>query len=305
MKDTLRVIKPFAAVTLVYLLLVLFLPANKASMHEYHLSAMQYHVLIFLIVLPIVVVWFSAFYGYAQIKAYADKISDTEEGKGFTQLARGFKWLAWGFPIPAILKIIMNSIVNDHVGFKGADIIIDSYVTLLVSLIAFTIISNGARGLTNTKQFFISQRTIRWLVACFVAIGVTYCFLTFRQLDIHHLTSTNNPFYLPSWLMVSSITIPFLYTWFIGILAAYEIIMYGRRSSGILYRRPTRTLALGVALIIVGSIALQYVTSVVPRSAHFSLNGMLLTTYVIRFIAGIGYFILVVAANRLRKIEEV
>jgi hypothetical protein len=298
-------IKNFVIVVILYLLLIIVLPANRAAMHEYHLSPLQYHILLFVIVLPIIGVWFAAFFGYSQLKRYADAIHRTKHDKDFDQLSRGFRWLVWGFPIPSIVSLILNSIVNSHQGFKAADTILVSYLTLIISVVGFSIISSGSRGLIDHGKLQISSMAIKILVLIFVIIGTLYCFLTFRQLNLKDASSTNNPFYLPVWLLITTVTIPYLYAWFAGLFAAYEIALFGKHADGVLYQKPLRILAIGVMLVIAGSISLQYVTSVEPRTLHLSLNALLITTYSIRFVAAAGYLLLAFGAIRLRKIEEV
>jgi hypothetical protein len=298
-------IKSYFILVGLYLLLIIFLPANKIARAEYHLSILQYHILLVIVVLPLIAIWFTAFYGYAQLLRYAQSITISRESKGFAELARGCRWLAWGFPIPSIISIVLNAILNNHPGFKGADVIIDNYIALLIPLVAFSILSSGSRLLSHRALLQISARALKLIVIIFVVIGVLFCYLTFRQVNLRDTTSTDNPFYLPIWLMVITLTIPYLYAWFTGLLAAYEISAYARHSAGILYRRPLALLTIGIILVIAGSITLQYFTSVEHRSLHLSLDGQLVATDGIRFIAGIGYILIAFGASRLRKIEEV
>src|SRR5438045_4052873 len=100
----------YGVLAFIYLALSLLLPANHATTDAYHLSSLQYHVLIFLVVLPVTAIWFVAFYGYWKIKEYASLIQDESEGPAFTYIADGLMWLAWGLPIPALISLVVNAI---------------------------------------------------------------------------------------------------------------------------------------------------------------------------------------------------
>jgi hypothetical protein len=105
--------------------------------------------------------------------------------------------------------------------------------------------------------------------------------------------------------MVVSVIIPYLYAWFVGLLAAYEIMLFSRHSKGVLYRQSLSLLALGLVVIIASSIALQYMNSIQPRVGHLMLSYHLIITSIFRIIGGGGFVLLAVGANRLKKIEEV
>jgi hypothetical protein len=305
MKQLSSTMRSFVVLAFIFLGLTLSLPANKVAMRKYNLTPSHYHLILFLVELPLTLIWFAAFYGYGQLNRYATSVEKSKEGQSFRLLAHGCRWLAWGLAVPAIISLILNSIANAHPGFFASAVIIESYIALLVPVGAFMLLSNGSRLLSKHARLRISTSALKVIFGAFVILGVLYCYLTFRQLDLHNTTSTANPFYLPTWLMVLTITIPYLFAWFIGLLAAYEIGLVGKKAQGILYRQSLRVFAIGITLVIASSITLQYVTSIEPRTLHLSLNSTLVTNYIIRFVAGVGYLAIARGANRLRKFEEV
>jgi hypothetical protein len=139
----------------------------------------------------------------------------------------------------------------------------------------------------------------------FVVGGVLYCYLTFRRFDPSSLGSTNNPYALPIWLMLLTVIIPYLYAWFVGLLAAYEITTYTKQVRGVLYKQALHLLVIGLLAVIIGSITLQYVSSVAPAAGHLTLNYRLLLITLFRVVDGIGFVLIAIGALRLRKIEEV
>lgn len=297
--------KAYISLISLFFILIIILPANKLSMLSYHLTPGIYHILLILIMLPMIAIWFAAFYGYGQIKKYSLVIKDTAEGVDFNRIARGSKWLAWGYPISAITSLVLDAIANQHPGFKGADEIISNYLTLFITLVAFSIFSKASGGLTERLKLRISASRLRVIVILFVSAGVAYCFLIFRQMTLYDTSSTKNLFHMPSWLVITSLIIPYLYVWFSGLLTAYEIYLYGRYTHGVLYRQAIGRLAVGISLVISSLICLEYITTIQPQPFHLVLSALLVITYIFRFIFGLGFGLIAIAAIRLLKIEEV
>lgn len=293
----------YAILAILYLVLSLAISPNHATLALYHLSNKQYRILIFLILLPLLAIWWAAFYGYAKTKEYASLIEDTPEGPPFHYIANGMMWLAWGLPIPALISLAVTSIANNHPGFTSASIIISNYASLLVPLIALHILSTGSRNLLELAHLRITSRNTKMLVLLFVLLGAVYCYYVFNNL--HGRTSASNPYGLDSWLVLLTIVVPYLYAWFVGLLAAYEIRLVSRHSQGVLYRRGLQLLSLGLGVTVASSIALQYLHSVLPRDSHLSLGYTLLLIYALLAIIGVGYVLLAAGAQRLKKIEEV
>lgn len=300
-----RAMQRYAILAIVYVLLILVLPANSQAMHNYHLSALEYRILYFAIAIPSLLVWFAAFFGYAKLQEYADSIKRSPEAGAFEQLARGCMWLAWSLPIPALVGIVLNTVADHWSAFHAAAIIIINYTALAFPLIAFSIISMASRQLIKQAKVQLSVTNARGIMLFFVIGGVSYCYLTFRRFDPASLSSAHNPYYLPIWLMLLTVIIPYLYAWFIGLLATYEITSYSKQIRGVLYKQALHLLVGGLVAVIIGSILLQYVSSVEPTAGHLTLNYRLLLITVFRIVDGIGFVLIATGASRLKKIEEV
>ncbi len=288
-----------------YVILIFALPANSQVTRQYHLSGLEYHVLLFAVVLPSLAVWFTAFYSYSKLYQYARSIPKAPEGSDFKRLADGCTWLAWSLPAPAIISLLLFAVANTHQGFRGTAIIVVNYVSLLMPLIGFSLIGGAARSLVGRAKVHFKPSSIRAVVLFFVTVGVLYCYLSFRHLDLGSLGTTHNPYHLPVWLAVLTIIIPYLYAWFVGLLAAYEITVYSKQVRGLLYRQPLQMLVGGLVMVVVSSIVLEYINAVEPRVGHLVLNLKLLLTLAFRIAGGLGFALIAVGARRLKKIEEV
>ncbi len=298
-------LKAYGILAVSYLFLLLILPANKIAKQQYNLSEVGYHVLLFIVVLPLFLIWFGAFYSYARLRQYSESITNSPEGQDFSKLAKGFTWLAWGAVLTSIVSLILNSIANDHPGFHGTALIIANYLTLAVPLIGYHFLAFGARGLTTRAKVVSNGLSAKIWVGFFALIAVVYFWLTVQHVNLDSFTSTDNAYYLPAWLLIVSVVIPYLYTWFIGFRAAHDMYLYSKYVDGLLYKKAMRSLAFGFVAVIDSSIAVQYLRSAVPRTGRLSLNVVLLLINIIYIFMATGYIFISIGARRLRKIEEI
>lgn len=290
---------------IIYVVLIFILPASNATMRAYHLSAFDYRTTLLGLSLPLMAAWMVAFVSYAKLREYVHLLHGTPEADWFDKLATGIIWLAWSLPLPAIAALLLNSLANQWSGFYPAAIILTNYFNLLLPLIAFSIIGLASRGLISDAKLKLSLVSSRIIVLLFLAAGVFYCYLTFRRLDLSSVGSTRNPYFLPVWLIVLTIIIPYLYTWFVGLLATYEITLFSRNAAGVLYRQALRLLAIGLVIIIASSIALQYMTGIHPRVGHLVFGYEMTLSSIFHLLSGLGFALLAIGAARLKKIEEV
>ncbi len=300
-----HIVQQYMLVAALYVGLIFLLPPNLQMLHVYHMTAIEYRVILFAIALPSLGVWLAAFIGYSRLQQYAAYIYKTPEGIHFERLARGCLWLAWSLPVTIITPLVLNAATSRWPHFHPTAVILTNYLNLLIPLVAFSAIANASRGLLTKAHVKFSVTHTRFIVFAFIAFGVLYCFLTFQRFDLSSLSSSHNPYFLPIWLMVVTITIPYLYAWFIGILAVYEITLFSKHVQGVLYRQAVRLVVGGLLAVILSSIALQYVSSIVPRSGYLVLDYQVVVTALCRIVGGAGFILLAIGASRLRKIEEV
>lgn len=269
------------------------------------MSSLEYKMLLFTVAVPRLAIWFVGFLGYAKLQEYAKSIQKTPDAEGFSRLAMGCAWLVWSLPIRAVVAICTSTIANSHPGFQSASIVINNYTGLALSLVAFIMIGSASRYLFERAKISLTSTSMRTMMLLFVAGGVLYCYLIFRQFHSVGLGSSNNPFHLPIWLMVLTIIVPYLYAWFVGILAIYEMTIYSRQVRGVLYRQALQLMVGGLIATVIGSIALQYASSVQVLDNQLLLNAHLFLDLLFRIITGVGFVLIAIGAMRLKKIEEV
>ena len=302
---TTRALQRASFLALIYIALIFLLPPSQAAMRAYHLSTLEYRAILFSVTLPSLVAWLAAFIGYSKLRQYVSSIRETPEGAYFDKLATGCAWLAWSLPLPAIVSLLLSAIANKWPAFYPSSIIASNYLNLFLPLIAFSIIGTASRGLVSQAKLRFSLASVRIIMLLFLAAGVLYCYLTFRQFDLTSLGSTHNPYFLPIWLMVLSVIVPYLYAWFVGLLAAYEITLFSKHIKGVLYRQALGLLAAGLITIIASFIALQYLNGIQPRVGYLLINYQLVLSSIFRIIGAGGFVMLTIGAARLKKIEDV
>ncbi|HET7320611.1 MAG TPA: hypothetical protein VFI84_03465, partial [Candidatus Saccharimonadales bacterium] len=199
-----RTLLYYGILAVLYLILSLVLPTNHSAETSYHLSSIEYHVILFFIIFPFILIWLVAFYGYSTIKAYASVIEETPEGTPMAHISNSIMWLAWGLPIPALIGLILGSIANGHPSFYGASVILTNYANLVIPVIAFHILSTGTRLWAEKEHIRISIGGTKLLVFLFVIIGSLYCYQIFHNV----IGTPNDPYYLPHWLLLATIVIP-------------------------------------------------------------------------------------------------
>lgn len=290
----------FVILFIVTAVLALLIPPNAVTLHTLSINSTVYRTLILALLLPVGVVWGLAFYSYGQLEAYADAVEDTPEGVPSRKLALGIKVLAWGLILPTILSTLLNLIELNTPNFTPARAIINHYAAVLVPVIAFTIIADAAQGFTGIVRTHRAQSVIRVLMFIFIVLGIF-----FIHAVVHNQTISDNPYYLPFYPLVLTIVAPYLYAWVMGLLAMYDLLLYARKVKGVLYRTGLHNLIGGLTAVILGSILSQYITAATTQKATFSIGAILLIVYVLLLVEGIGYLLVALGAQRLRKIEEV
>jgi hypothetical protein len=265
------------------------------------LESLQYRIVRLAVSIPGMLAWLAAFVGYGMLRQYNAAIKHTPESPHFERLTKGVGWLAWSVPVSVIVALVLRSLADTN----ALAIVIINYVSLLLPLVAFSLIGAATRGLIGVSKLNLNLSNARLIVLVFLMLGVTYCWFTFRQFSPSSPGSTDNPYFLPAWLVVLTVIVPYLYAWFTGLLAAYEIALYSKQMSGVLYRQALRLLAGGLIIVIGGLIGLQYLSAVQLLAGHLILDYRVLLVWLFRLTTVAGFIMLAAGAARLKRIEEV
>jgi hypothetical protein len=112
-------------------------------------------------------------------------------------------------------------------------------------------------------------------------------------------------YYLSTPLLITTLVIPYLFTWFVALLSAYEFGLYARFAKGLLYRHALHQFSYGLVLVIAGSVANQFVDNTFGEKVGRSLGLLLLVGYAILATTAVGLIMMALGTKKLKKIEEV
>ncbi len=286
-----------------YLTANLLLPLDPSLLAKHNLTPTSLRVLNMAVALPIIAIWYTAFYGFAKIRLYSQAIRRTNDGKALFKISEGLLWLAFSLPIRSVLGITFNTLMLRNSGFRPIGTIILNYISVAFALIGFMIISRGANILASLTHKKANPHEQHYWTFLMIILSVFYTFIILsRPADSLSLMQV---YYLPNWLILTTLAIPYLYAWYRGFLAAYHIYFYSMNVKGTVYRRFLVYLSVGFGEVIVTSVIFQLLVTLSSGLNKLRLTPLLFVVYSALILLAIGYVFIAVGAKKLRKIEEV
>lgn len=277
------------------------------TLERYQLTPGGLRILLLSIALPLVVIWYAAFYGFAKFKAYSALIKQSPEGRAYRQLANGLMVLAIGLPLTSVVSAGLRNVTRSTPDITAAATITENYLGVVIALVAFTLIGRGARLLLalHHKKPTIPSKALA--ITGVLLVGGLFAYLALKNPAAQAPTATSEEaiYYLPDWLIVATIILPHLYVWYNGLTAAYYIKLYRTHVKGVLYKQSLRFLAWGIAAVIISSMLLQYFTAMSNVLMNLNLGPLLGIIYVLLIVISAGYILIAIGAKRLQKLEEV
>ncbi|HXH04824.1 MAG TPA: hypothetical protein VNI82_00145, partial [Candidatus Nitrosotenuis sp.] len=177
-----------------------------------------------------------------------------------------------------------------------------NYVTLALAFAGLYFIAKGSQGLYSTlkPRGKTSNSQSFYGLAGTVALTSVYTWLVVAQ---GYATPGTAPYFLPTWLLIITFVIPYVFAWCMGIWAALCLRRYYTAVKGTIYKEALNNLYKGVAGIVVVSIFLQSLTSVPGLVNRLDLTPLLIVVYVLIATYAIGYGLVANGAKKLKLIE--
>jgi hypothetical protein len=295
----------FVVAAAAYAIITFITPISSAG-NVYNITPQQLLWLRLSFVVPILAIWWAAVFGVVRFKDYALKIKDSPDGQALGRIANGLTILVIGLIIGSLWTVVAAYFwpVPQHPALKA---IIANYLQLIAPLIAFYVMVMGAIDLVHlTKSEATYRRQVLAASLWFVLFSLLYVGLIFTNSYRNSSESlTITSFWLPDSLLVTTIIVPYILVWGMGLLTALGIRTYMMKTKGILYRQALSGLGAGLFAVIVFSILLQMLVAVWPLFADIGLNGILIVIYFIIGLYAVGYLLIARGARRLKQIEEV
>lgn len=290
-----------------YVLITFNTPPDPTSLQLLGISVLQLRLINLSFLIPVVAIWFLAFYGFSTVKDYALKITGNPDGRAFNKLASGLMVLGFTLPMSSIISASLNYLTRAYPDFIAASVITNRYISLILAALAITLIYQGSKGLVALVIKDSVRPNYLWCAIVAVIMGGVYAYLALTNMA----SSTPDPdtnlgiYYLPSWLIVTTIIIPHICIWYFGLKSAVLILFYKKRVQGILYARALSRLAAGIGIVVCSSMVSQLFTAVSTQFVKWGVQPLLAFAYVLVVITGIGYVLIALGAKKLKKIEEV
>lgn len=297
----------FIVLSLIYIGLTFGIAPDAASLAKYNLSTSEIQLLRLTLVVPIVIIWIIAYYGYAKFKRYAEIVKDSKEGKAWGNLVSGLLALALWLPLSSNISNIGSYIYHKYPHLTQTSVIITNYLNLIIVLVAFILLYRGANGLVRSVGKPLPP-TLKSAGMAFLAVeSAVFAYLTitnpFRSKAVDNITPA--AYYLPDWLLVLTIIIPYIIIFYLGLRVVQDINLYRKNVQGSLYKAALRLLAEGIGAVVLSIMALRYLTSLTSVFNDATLKIILLIIYVLIFLIGAGYVLIALGSKRLQKLEEV
>jgi len=293
----------FIALSATYLGLTLIPAPDKAVLTQHHITASDYRWLVYPAVILLAVSWIFGLVGSFRMKAYSNIIRKSSDGSAFNYISAGFLLYTFVQPLSSLTANVFGHIEKHVTGAVPTLTIINNYIAIVGMGVAFVLISVGAERLSRLAKAGNESLMEHLWVGAFIIFSSIYSY--FIVIQPLHTPLARRVYFLPPWLLISTIAIPYLYIWYRGLNAAFRIFWYRRNIQGRLYRSALSYLAGGTTVVIASSIATRTITTISAGLNRLSLTPLLFIVYGLILLIAIGFVLIAIGANKLRRIEEV
>lgn len=302
-----RVFWLFLFLIIAYIGLTYATPPDAASQQKYQLSDTEIQLLRSTLTIPIVAIWLVAYYGYSKFKRYAETIGKSKESEAWNNLVNGLLLLALYLPISSTVSSLGTYIRYKNPGLTEESVMITNFTNIILLLVSFVLLYKGASKLiTRIKTPISSGWEILATGSVLVASSI-FAYLTLSNQYRSNPISSSVPasYYLPDWLLIITIVIPYIIVFYLGAMIVKDVHIYRIHEKGSLYKSALKHLANGIGVTVISIMSLRYLASMSSVFNDATLKAILGILYILVFIIAAGYVLIALGAKKLQKIEEV
>jgi hypothetical protein len=297
-----------ALATVIYAYLTYISPRDTSA--RYGLTDAEITLLQLTIIIPILIIWVAAVYGWQRIDRYVSRIEASPDGAALVNIRKGLAWLIIGF-IGGTLVSSARSLMPKDPSHLMSVTVISKLASAIIPLVGFYFLFQGGlalRALVNGKKRHGGLNALR-----VVALGLTsiaaVVFIIALFLNPYRQAAPPTPnglplYYLSDPFILLFIVFPTIVTWLFVVEAVIEISYYQRHIKGRIYRRALGWITAGLVMIILTCVILNALTTIDPTVfLGLSVKAILLIVYALVVLIGSGYILISIGAQRLHRIE--
>ncbi len=280
--------------------ITLVTPQDPAAL-KYHLSTLTLNLLIVSVSLPYLICWQFAVSGWLHVREFAHNQPRGVERNGFAKIAYGLLALVASLVIPTLVRA--GYVYISHDSRSAGWNIFNNYMGITFPLLGFLLMFIGSLQIVSQITPKITRlakvTTVFFPVALF---SVFYLFMIFanptRQTSLD--PSVQPTYFLPDRLIIGTIILPVIATWFFGLLLVLNLEHYSHYSKTI--NRPGLvSFYNGIIIIVAITILTQVLASLGnSRFANLNLGAVLTIVYVFLGLLALGFGLIARGAKKLQ-----
>jgi hypothetical protein len=290
----------FIACGAAFIWLSLIGPDNRPVIIASKLTHTQVIIVLLAVVLPYVGIWLTGLLGYLRLKDYVGVVRKTLEGKSLARMTNGIFGLLISLPVMSLVSSAAQVIQDQHPTEALWLRRIGTYLVIAILLWAFYALRQSTHAML--VELGRPHRYLPRVAALiFMFLGGLYIYFVLTN-SLFENGSVKG--HLPPWVVIDTVVLPRLLAWFWGLHAVWNMYQYAKVLPGRIYRLAFNYLAVGVGVVTITIILLQYLQAI-SAVAKLNIGIILLLIYVILVLASAGFMLVARGGKELLKIEEV
>lgn len=290
----------FVALVIAYMIISIGLPPNPKSLEQFNITETHARLLNLSFVLPLAATWLVAYYGYYCFRRYAERVHDSREGPAFRQIERGAMILVFTLPIQGIITATTNYMFIDNPDLQPTFTILRNYLYMLLFTTAFLLLARGCTSLLLTLKNVPNKEQPGLLTLTIILLSAVFVSLIINK----SLSSTDTTYFLPTWLVIGTLAVPYLYAWSRGLQGLHDLRIYLGLVKGTLYKSALSAVVVGLGSVMALNITIQLLATASTRLTRLNLTPILVIIYLLVFCYVIGFGLMARGSRKLTQIEE-
>ncbi len=280
---------------------VTLLTPQDPSVNRFNISPITLNLVIISVTIPYLICWLFAALGWFHIREFTRKKSAGLERDGFAKIKWGLLALVASLIVPTVVQVAYRYIAHDTAGASWN--IFYNYLGIFFPLVGFLLMFIGSAQIVSKitpKITWLSRTTTALFpVALF---SVFYLFMVFANpsRQVSSDPSVEPTYFLPDPMIIGTIILPVVATWFFGLLMVLNLQHYSHYSKTI-YRPGLVSFYNGVIVIVAITMLTQVLASLGgSRLSNLNLGAILAIVYIFLGILAAGYGLIAHGAKKLQ-----